>query len=496
MSREIATSIARNATVMMGSQVVTWVSTFILMVFLPRYLGSEEYGRLYLAMSVAMIAAVFVDFGGAYYISKEIARDRAQAGVIVSDSIGLRLGLSTLSVLVLFLFSWVAGYSWEVRGLILILGVAKLWEGPLGVLSATFQGFEQMAHRSVVAIVERVFLTIVGVCALLVGGSATTIAVIMAISTLLSCLVGFRRLRRLVPRLPGVQWRKMGDLVRSGVPYLLMAIFAVIYYRINAVMLSLQAPEAVVGWFGAAFRFFDILMFLPSILSMAVFPVLARTARESGTVSRTTVKSLEITLLAGVPLAVGTFAFADQIIAVLFGATGFAGSVGVLRALAPGLVLVYVDFVLVTALIAMDRQRQWSFVALAAIPVSVALNAVLIPFFQLRAGNGGIGSAIATNMTELCILVAALMLLPRDFFGRTANWQPAKTVVAGACMAGAIAGARALGIPWPVQALVGGLAYCVAVAATRALQPDEIAFVRRSMSIGGIRRLLVPQRSE
>jgi O-antigen/teichoic acid export membrane protein len=275
-----------------------------------------------------------------------------------------------------------------------------------------------------------------------------------------------------------------------------MAIFAVIYYRINAIMLSLQAPEAVVGWFGAAFRFFDILMFLPSILSMAVFPVLARTARESGTVSRTTVKSLEITLLAGVPLAVGTFAFADQIIAVLFGATGFAGSVGVLRALAPGLVLVYVDFVLVTALIAMDRQRQWSFVALAAIPVSVALNAFLIPFFQQRAGNGGIGSAIATNMTELCILVAALMLLPRDFFGRTANWQPAKTVLAGACMAGAIAGARALGIPWPVQVLVGGVTYAAAVAATRALHPDEIAFVRRSMSIGGIRRLLVPQRSE
>ena len=235
MSKEIATSIARNAAVMMGSQVVTWISTFILMVFLPRYLGSEEYGRLYLAMSVAMIAAVFVDFGGAYYIAKEIARDRTQAGAIVADSIGLRLGLSSLSIVVLFLFAWVAGYSWEVRGLILILGAAKLWEGPLGVLSAAFQGFEQMAHRSVVAIVERVFLTVVGVCALLVGGSAMTIAVIMAISTLLSCLVGFRRLRRLVPRLPAVQWRKMGDLVRAGVPYLLMAIFAVIYYRINAI---------------------------------------------------------------------------------------------------------------------------------------------------------------------------------------------------------------------------------------------------------------------
>jgi len=496
MSKEIASSIARNATVMMGSQVVTWISTFILMVFLPRYLGSEEYGRLYLAMSVAMIAAVFVDFGGAYSISKEIARDRTQAPSIIADSIGLRMGLSVVSIVVLAVFAWAAGYGWEVRWLILILGVAKLWEGPLGVLSAAFQGFEQMSNRSIVAIVERVFLTAVGVGALLAGASALVIAVIMAISTMLSCAVAFRRVRRLVPRLPRVRWDRMMELVRTGIPYLLMAIFAVIYYRINAIMLSLQVPESVVGWFGAAFRFFDILMFLPSILSMAVFPVLARTSHETETVSGTAIKSLEVILLAGVPLAVGTYAFAEQIIGILFGAAGFAGSVGVLKALAPGLVLVYVDFVLVTALVAMDRQRQWSFVALSAIPVSVALNAFLIPYFQHRAGNGGIGSAIATNLTELCILVAAVVLLPREVFGRRANWRPAKTLVAGGCMAAGIAGLRSVGIPWPVQVVAGSVIYGGMLAAIRALHPDEIAFVRQSLSISGLRRLLAPQRPE
>jgi hypothetical protein len=199
-------------------------------------------------------------------------------------------------------------------------------------------------------------------------------------------------------------------------------------------MLSLLVPEHVVGWFGAAFRFFDMLMFFPSILSMAVFPVLSRSVDQKNAVESTTIKSLEIILMVAIPLAIATYAFAGDIITTLFGAEDYTGSIAVLAALAPGLVLVYIDFVLVTALIAMDRQRQWSWVALAAIPISIGLNALLIPYFQDLTGNGGIGSAIATNITELGILVTALVLLPRGFFPRKKFQQPFRTVVAGALL--------------------------------------------------------------
>jgi O-antigen/teichoic acid export membrane protein len=280
-------------------------------------------------------------------------------------------------------------------------------------------------------------------------------------------------------------------LAREGLPYLLMAIFAVIYYRINAVMLSLLSPEVVVGWFGAAFRFFDILMFLPSILSMAVFPVLARSSGNKEAVTLTTVRSLETILLAAIPIAVGTFAFAHEIIAILFGAREFAGSVVILQTLAPGLVLVYIDFVLVTALIATDHQRPWSLVALGAIPVSIALNIFLIPYFQQRAGNGGIGSAIATNLTEFGILVAALWLLPKGFFPRERNWRLAKTLLAGAVMYGSIWLLRMGGVPWPIQAAGGCIAYVAAIFGTGVTRPEERAFAFALMSPAGMKRLFV-----
>ncbi len=495
MSKEIATSIARNATVMMGSQVVTWVSSFVLMLFLPRYLGSEDFGRLYLAMSVAMIAQVFVDFGGAYFIAKEIARHHDHAPSLISDSIGFRMILSVVSLLLLGLFSWLVGYPWPVQVVILILVGAKLWEGPLGVFISAFQGFEEMVHRSVVSIVERVFLTVVGVTALVMGGTSFTIAIIMGASTLLGCVIAFRRLRPFVPHLPRVNWANVAGLAREGLPYLMMAIFAVIYYRINAVMLSLMVPEEVVGWFGAAFRFFDILMFFPSILSIAVFPVLSRSVDQKGTVVMTTMKSLEIILMVAIPLSIGTYAFSEEIITTLFGATDYAGSVAVLAALSPGLILVYIDFVLVTALIAMDRQRQWSWVALAAIPFSIGLNALLIPYFQDVAGNGGIGSAIATNITELGILITALLLLPRGFFPKKRFHQPLRTILAGISLALCIWGLSTLQVHWLLQALAGAGVYVGAIFLTGAIQPEDRAFVRSTISSSGLRGFFLTGRS-
>jgi len=352
-----------------------------------------------------------------------------------------------------------------------------------------------MRHRSLLSIIEKVFVTSAGLVALALGGSSLSIALLMSGGTLLSALVGVTRLRTLVGKLPRVQWRRMGELARTGTPYLMMAIFAVIYYRINAVMLSLLVSEQVVGWFGAAFRFFDILMFLPSILSMAVFPVLARTAGQKGVVTQTTVKSLEFIILSAIPLAVGTLSFSDDIIGLLFGARAFAGSAAVLRTLAPGLILVYVDFVLVTALIAMDRQKQWSYVACAAIPASIALNALLITYFQRHTGNGGIGSAIATNITEFGILLSALWLLPRGFFPRERTWHVVKTLFAGGAMFGAIKLFRMIGVPWPVQALAGAMAYAVSILSTRVFHNDELAFVRAFITPSGLRRLFASEKA-
>ena len=82
---EIGKSVAQNMYVMFGAQVVTWGSSFLLLYFLPRYLGPEDFGRLYLALSIKMILGLFIDFGGNYLIPKEVARSRIKGEAILSS---------------------------------------------------------------------------------------------------------------------------------------------------------------------------------------------------------------------------------------------------------------------------------------------------------------------------------------------------------------------------------------------------------------------------
>jgi O-antigen/teichoic acid export membrane protein len=494
MSTQSTHSVSRNATVLLGSQAVTWVSSFVLMVFLPRYLGSEEYGRLYLAMSLALMTQVFIDFGGAFYIAKEIAKEPDNAPALIADSIGLRIFLSLVALLALLAFAVLGGYPPRVQLLIAILSVAKLWEGSLAVYISSFQGFERMEFRSASSITERVVLTASAVPALLLGADAVLVAVLMALSTLASFAVASRFIRRLVPKIPRIRWRSSWRLARAGLPYLLMAIFAVIYYRINAVMLSLLTTEAVVGWFGAAFRFFDILMFLPSILSVAVFPVLARQAGEKANVADTAEKSLRMILLAGVPMSIGTYAFSSDIIGTLFGLGGYAASIPVLKVLAPGLLLVYVDFVLVTALVALDRQRQWSIVALIAIPVSVALNYLFIPWSQLHYGNGGIGSALATNVTELLIMGAAILLMPGGILGARSIVATLKAATAGACMVIAVWGLNGIPLFWMLKGSIAMLVYCLVMVVLGGFEETERRLFRDLVSGRIVKRAFIGER--
>lgn len=496
MSEEVARSVTRNTSVLLASQAVTWGSSFILMLFLPRYLGSEDYGRLYLAISLMMISHLIIDFGGGYFIPKEVARSRQSAPSVVMNSLGIRLILWALTFCALVLFSHLADYPPVVQKLIIILGFATLWEGVGKALKSCFQGFEKLEYSAVGAISERLVVTVAGVAALLLGADVIIIAVIMAGSTLLNAVISAGLLKRLIPFFPRLDLKAGWIILKAGVPYFLWSVFAVVYYRIDAVMMSLMTPPHVVGWYGAAYRFFDVLMFIPTIFTTAIFPVMARLWKEeTDTMSRTTGKSLELIITAGVLVSCCTFLYAREIISMFFGLEEYGQAVPLLQLFSVGLPLVYIDMILGTVILASDKQREWSLVALAAIPLNMGLNFVLIPLTQGLFGNGGVGAAIATLLTEFGVMVAALCLIPRHL----CESMRLGVIIKAICIAPAICAVGILldsiGFPWVVRAVAVIITYIYSLHVLEVLDSDEVAFFRDFFSARNLRRM-VPLRRE
>lgn len=478
MSREIARSVTKNTAVMMGSQAVTWISSFILMMFLPRYLGSEAYGRMFLAMSVTSIFQIFIEFGGHYYITKFVARDKNATPFIFVHSIALRFILWLISLVLTLGFAYLAGYPSAVNMLLFIFTVSKLWEEITNVVHRCFQGHEMMKYAAVGNITERAFLMIAGVSALMLGASVVTIGVIMSVATLLNFIACSRFIPKIIPSFPSVSLAEVRKLAIESVPYFLWSLFGVVYYRIDAVMLSFMAPESVVGWYGAAYRFFDIVMFLPSIVNTAIYPVFSRLwSDKSDSLARTVQKSLDFIILAGIPISIGGALFADRIVWLFYGVKEFGPTIVLLQIFFAGILLVYINFILMPLIFASDKQRRSSVIAFLAMLLNPLLNLFMIPYFQSRHGNGGIGASFATLITECFLLVCSVIALPKSMFSFMNLGVIVKGLVAAAAMTGSIFLLRDVNAPWTFQMIVAAIVYPAALLLLKAVGKDELYLI-------------------
>ena len=429
--KEIGQSVAQNMSVMLGAQVVTWGSSFVLLYFLPRYLGPEDFGRLYLALSIKMILGLLIDFGGNYLIPKEVARSQKKGERILSSYIVFRIVLWILSIGLILLFSNLLGYSQHVHLLILILVIAKLWEGGSTALNAYFEGIEKMEYPSIGKIVEKIFVAVFAIGALLLGADSIGIAIVMTIGALLNLIVIYWYSKRVV-RIRFEFDPKIFSLFRSGMPFFLFSLFSVIYYRIDAVMLASFTSDEVTGWYGGAFRFFDIVMVLPLLYKTAIFPVFSKLwDNDKGVLESTVGQSMRLMILLGIPVATLIYIFSGSIIQFFMGLEGYTPSISILQIFALSIPFIYVDIILGSALMgAANKQKAWAVTGLVAIFINISANYILIPYTQQAYLNGGIGAAVATLITEIFVMVSAFYLLPKEYLQTFKSSYIVKPVVA------------------------------------------------------------------
>src|SRR6202022_4696648 len=104
--------------------------------------------------------------------------------------------------------------------------------------------------------------------------------------------------------------------------------------------------------------------------------------------------ALEIVLILSLPVATGAALTAGQLVPMLYGG-GFAEAGTVLGILALAVPAIYFHVMAYQVLVAMNRQITWTKVLAGATVVNIALNLMLIPFFQGRVQNGAIGAALS-----------------------------------------------------------------------------------------------------
>jgi O-antigen/teichoic acid export membrane protein len=144
-------------------------------------------------------------------------------------------------------------------------------------------------------------------------------------------------------------------------------------------------------------------------------------------------KSLQGTALLAVPLAL-CCALYRRIGIQLYGQGSF-GPVGEnLLVLSALIFLVYFSMPLGSALVAAGRQKQWAVAQALCVVVSFGLDPLLIPWFQQRYGNGGLGVCVGAVVSEVCMVTTAIIMAPPGIVDGSVARTVGKALVAGAAM--------------------------------------------------------------
>jgi hypothetical protein len=110
---------------------------------------------------------------------------------------------------------------------------------------------------------------------------------------------------------------------------------------------------------------------------------------------------------------------------------------------------------------------------------SLALDPVLVPVFQRRTGNGGLGLCVAAVVSEVIMIAAGVALTPSGVFDGRLRRVVLLAMVSGAPMVIAAELARPLGSL--IAAPLSLLAYAGSLWLTGAIDQHQVAAIRKAL---------------
>ena len=366
-----------------------------------RALGPEGRGEYFTVTTVAAIIAQVTNLG---FTSSNVflgARDHARIRPLLVNSVVLAALAGLLGAVCVFLgrphLSALSAMPPVMLWAICALGAATLlWNLATSLLVAA----ERFAALNIWLVVSAVASVIAIVACAMARASAAAFALATTLAALLTtcALVLFIGARATGPI------RYSAALVHEGIGFSLRAYLALVLgfllQRSGASLLVATGSAAEVGQYSIASQVFDVLLIVPSSISLVLYPLLVRRGDDLWHQVRRTALLTAIVMLL---LCLTAALTAPLLLPLLFGAR-YAAATPALWALLPGVMAYSLVSVLSQYLVA--RRFPWSVVLAWMVGLLTALAAGI----ELTRPYGAVGAGIGQSLGA-CLVCALIVTI-------------------------------------------------------------------------------------
>jgi O-antigen/teichoic acid export membrane protein len=501
-------TVAKNSVVPMGLNLINKAIDFAFAMLYVRLLGPAGTGQYAFVVAIYGFFEIISRYGLGTLLTRDVAADKDQSSRYLTNVMVLRtllwlaslplMGLVVLGYRVVGEIPWLdaTGIGQQEIQALAIFALAMLFANWADALSSLFYAFEKMEYPAGLTNAIALLKVTLGALVLLLGWGYVGLAGVSLVMNIVQVIWLYLLVQTTLFR---PQWQLDTALQKwmlkvSG-PLMINHLLATIFWRIDIWILRPLVGATSVGLYSVGLKYLDGLNIIPSVFTMAVFPLMSRYARQgSDNLLRTYVLSLRLLVLLSLPIAMIITILAEPLVWLVGGAqylnisetvrifgrefTYMGGSDLALRVIIWSIPIGFVNSVTQYVLIAVDQQHYLTRAFVMGVIFNVVGNLIFIPIF------GYVGAAIVTIFSELSLLIPFYISVRRNV--GTVPWLSifARPLLAAGSMGLVAYGLVQASVDLWVATALSVVVYAGVLWLLGALRGEEMAVLRRALLKG------------
>lgn len=404
-------NIAQNTSYFTLALIFQKVISFAYFAFLARYLGPEQLGQYFFAISFTVIFGIIIDIGIANVLTREVAKDQESSSKLISNILAIKIPLMFLSWFLIFIFSFLLGYEGILKYLILISTLSVTLDSFTYTFFAISRGHHNLAYESISSVLFQLIVFLLGMFFLVSGYSILFVMGALLTASVFNFVysVLLLKLKWKIKFFEKVEFSVIKNILLISLPFGLFAGFQRLYMYLDTVLLKMFAGDYYVGLYQVAFKIIFSLQFLPMAFIASLYPALsAYWKKDRAQLSITFERAFSYLLIISLPISFGIAFLASKIVFIFStGASDYSEAVLPLMIIIASLPFIFLNFPIGSLLNACDRQKLNTLNMGIALFFSIILNIILIPKYQ------ALGASITVLLTNIIMFVLGMYQIPK-----------------------------------------------------------------------------------
>lgn len=404
-------SILKQSSWLFLAQLITRVISFFYIIYLAKSLGVDDFGLLTAALAYFAIISSIADLGFNRYLIREIANDKSKAAELLCNIVMLRLTITASFYAIFAVLLYIFDPDKERTSLILLATLTILPQAAAFTFDAIFVAVQKLQYSAIAFLIANMLTAWLGISLVSSGfgamGAVNALLLGQLIYALLLIILLFKNQGLLLSavKLPIIKKALIGSL-----PYGFLGVLGLLYFRIDALMLSYLKGSFETGIYGAAYKFLEAAIFIPGVFSAALFPALAKLHGENKkNLKKLYLNSIRMMLIIGCLLLFAYLIFLPPLIKILL--PQYSPAIEAIKILAFSIPFIFIATPGVQVLFSTEKYlKTVILLSLLTVGFNIILNLIFIPKF------GFIAASWITVLSDILSFVIFYLLIKKKVF--------------------------------------------------------------------------------